>query len=115
MRMISSFQKISKSGAAAARAQSLTFYAPARRNRYPRITDARGSVSGEQTQLSPKYSPLSSTMACFLPGMTYFLADCMCRFRTRSRMFAFGWPPIAWEWLERTLGVLGVSFDAVIL
>ena len=30
-------------------------------------------------------------------------------------MFAFGWLAVAWEWLERTLGVLGFSFDAVIL
>ena len=39
MRMISTFWKISKSGATAARAQSLMFYASARLNRYPRITD----------------------------------------------------------------------------
>ena len=48
MRMISTFWKISKSGATAARAQSLTFYASARRNRYPRITDA----GGFETELS---------------------------------------------------------------
>ena len=30
-------------------------------------------------------------------------------------MFAFGWFAVAWEWLERTLGVLGLAFDAVIL
>ena len=41
MRMISIVGKISKSGATAARAQ-LTFYAHARLNRYPRITDAGG-------------------------------------------------------------------------
>ena len=39
MRMISIFQKISKSGAMAAHAHSLTFYALARLNRHPRITD----------------------------------------------------------------------------
>ena len=39
MHMISIFRKISKSGATAAHA---TFYAPARLNRYPRITDAGG-------------------------------------------------------------------------
>ena len=42
MRMVSIFRKISKIGATAARAHSLTFYAPARLNRYPRITDAGG-------------------------------------------------------------------------
>ena len=30
-------------------------------------------------------------------------------------MFALGWLPVAWEWLERTLGVLGLSFDTVTL
>ena len=30
-------------------------------------------------------------------------------------MFAFGWLAVAWEWLETTLGVLGLSFDSVIL
>ena len=29
-------------------------------------------------------------------------------------MFAFGGLAVAWEWLERTFGVLGLSFDAVI-
>ena len=45
MRMISMFQKISKSGAMAVHAQSLTFYAPPsppRLKRYPRISDAGG-------------------------------------------------------------------------
>ena len=42
MRMVSIFWKNSKSGATAVRAHSLTFYAPARLNRYPRITDAGG-------------------------------------------------------------------------
>ena len=42
MRMISSFWKIAKSGATAAPAHSLTLYAPARLNRYPRIPDAGG-------------------------------------------------------------------------
>ena len=44
----------------------------------------------------------------FLPGIAYFLADFKCRIRTRSRMFALGWLTIAWEWLERTLGALGL-------
>ena len=73
------------------------------------------SVAGEHTQLSPKDFPLALTRARFLPGIVYFLADFMCRFRTRSRMFAFGWLAVAWEWLERTLAALGLSFDAVIL
>ena len=42
MLMISIFWKISKSGTTAAHAHSLTFYALARLNRYPRITDAGG-------------------------------------------------------------------------
>ena len=42
MRMVSNCWKISKSGATAARAHTLTFYAPARLNRHPRITDAGG-------------------------------------------------------------------------
>ena len=65
------------------------------------------SVAGEHTQLSPKDFPLSFTRAHFLPGITYFLADFVCRFPTRSRMFALGWLTVAWECLERTLGVLG--------
>ena len=44
MRMISSFWKISKSGATAAHAHSLTLYALARLNRYPRIPDAGGHL-----------------------------------------------------------------------
>ena len=63
---------------------------------------------------SPKDFQLFFTRVRFLPGITYFLADSMCRFRTRSRMFAFGWLEVAWEWLERTLAALGLSFDAVI-
>ena len=43
MRMISIFRKIPKSGAMASHAHSLTFYAGARLNRYPHITDAGGS------------------------------------------------------------------------
>ena len=43
MRMVSIFQEISKFGAMATHAHLLTFYAPARLNRYPRITDAGGS------------------------------------------------------------------------
>ena len=54
-------------------------------------------------------------MACFLLRITYCLADFMCRVRTRSRMFAFGWLAVAREWLETTVGntVLGLSFDSV--
>ena len=65
-------------------------------------------AAGEQTQLSPKDFPLSFTRVRFLPGITEFLADFMCRFRIRSRMFAFGWLVVAWEWLERTLGALAL-------
>ena len=54
-------------------------------------------------------------MARVLPEITYFLADFMRQFRTQSRMFAFGWLMVAWESLERTLGVLGISSDAAIL
>ena len=42
MRMVSIFRKISKSGATATRAHSLTFFVPTRLNHYPRITDAEG-------------------------------------------------------------------------
>ena len=66
------------------------------------------SVAGEHTQLSPKDFPLSLTRARFLLGIASVLADLLCRFRTRSRMFAFGWLAVAWEWPERTLGVLGL-------
>ena len=66
-------------------------------------------------QLSPKDFLVSFARVRFLFGITYVVADVMCRFRTWSRMFAFGWLAVAWEWLERTLGVLGPSFDAVIL
>ena len=65
-------------------------------------------VAGEHTQLSSKEFPLSSTRVGFLPGIAYFLVDFMCRFRTRSRMFAFGWLASTWEWLERTLDALGL-------
>ena len=64
------------------------------------------SVSDDQTRLSPKDVLLPFTSVHVLPGCEYFLADCMCRFRTRSRMFAFGCLALAWEWLERTLGAL---------
>ena len=73
-----------------------------------------GSVAGDHTQLSPTDFLLSFTRARFLPGITTCLADVMCRFGTRSRMFAFAWLAVAWEWLEITLGVLGLSFDGVI-
>ena len=48
--MVPIFWKLSKSGATAARARSLTFYAPARLNRYPRITGAEdfGSILSPQ-------------------------------------------------------------------
>ena len=60
------------------------------------------SVSGEHTQLSTKDFLSSVTRVRFLPGIADFLADFMCRFRTRSRMFAFAWLAVAWEWLETT-------------
>ena len=66
------------------------------------------SVAGDHTQLSPKDFPLSFTRARVLPGITYVLADCMCRLRTRSPMFACGRLVVAWEWLERTLGIIGL-------
>ena len=66
------------------------------------------SLAGDHTQLFTEDFPLSFTRARFLPGIAYFLPDYKCRFRTRSRMFAIGWLAIAWEWLERTLGVLGL-------
>ena len=28
-------------------------------------------------------------------------------------MFAFAWLAVAWQWLETTLGVLGLSFGGV--
>ena len=63
----------------------------------------------------PKHFPLSFTRVRFLLGTAYFLADVMCRFRNRRRMFAFGWLVVAWEWLERMLAALGLSFDSGIL
>ena len=42
VRMVSIFRNTSTYEAPTARAHSLTFYAPARLNRYPRITDAGG-------------------------------------------------------------------------
>ena len=30
-------------------------------------------------------------------------------------MFALGWLMVGWEWLARTLGVLGLLFDGVIV
>ena len=66
------------------------------------------SVAGEHTRLSPKDFPLSFARARFPPGISYFLADFMCRIRTRSPMFACGGLAVAWEWLARTLGVLGL-------
>ena len=73
------------------------------------------SVAGDHTQLSPKDFLLSFTRVRFLPGITYVLADVMCRFRTRSQMFACGGLAVAWEWIERTCGVLGLWSCAVIL
>ena len=63
---------------------------------------------------SPKDFLSSFTRAFFLSRITDFLADFMCGFRTRSRMFAFGWLALAQEWLETTLVELGLPFDAVI-
>ena len=63
---------------------------------------------------SQKDHPLCFTRTCSLPGITYVLADFMCRFRTRSPMFACGGLAVAWEWLETTLGVLGLWFGSAI-
>ena len=58
MRMISSFWKISKSGATVARADSLTSYAPpARLNRYPRIIDAGGCEILKVLRLTGRPTP----------------------------------------------------------
>ena len=76
------------------------------------------SVVGEHTQPSTEGFPIffhEGPLSSWNPGITYDLADFKCRFRTRSRMFAFGWLALAWEWLETTLGVLWLSFDGVIL
>ena len=73
------------------------------------------SVPGEHTQLFTEGFPVIFHEGLFLPEKTHFLADFMCRFRTRSRMFAFGWLAVARECLERTLGGLGLSFRAVIM
>ena len=72
------------------------------------------SVAGKHTQLFTEGFPVIFHEGPFLPGIAYFLADFKCRVGTLSRMFALGWLTVAWEWLERTLGVLGLTFDAVI-
>ena len=71
--------------------------------------------AGEHTQLFTEGFPTIFHEAPFLTGITYFLADSMCRSRTRSPMFACERLVVAWEWLERTLGVLGLCLGAVIL
>ena len=73
------------------------------------------SVAGDHTQLFTEGFPVIFHEGSFFPGIIYFLADFMFRFRTRSRMFAFVWLAVAREWLETTLDVLGLSFDGVIL
>ena len=74
------------------------------------------SVVGDHTQLfTERFIIIIVHEAPLSFGLTDFLAYCMCRFRTRSRTFAFGWLVVVWEWLERTLGVLRLFFDAVIL
>ena len=73
------------------------------------------SVAGDHTQLSTEGLPVIFHEGPFLPGITNSLADFMCRFRTRSRMFAFAWLAVAWELLEITFGALGLSIDGVIL
>ena len=66
------------------------------------------SVAGEHAQLSTEGFPVILHEGPFLPGIAYFHADFMCRFRTRSRKFAFGWLASTWEWVERTLDALGL-------
>ena len=63
MYMVLSFQKISKFGATAARAHSLTFYAPARFNRYPRITDAAGRLWGAFGSARGSGGPLGAPLS----------------------------------------------------
>ena len=72
MRMISIFQKISKSGATAARAHLLTFYAPARLNRYPRITDAGGH--GNIIFMPPNFWPEGASFPWLCFSWTLFRA-----------------------------------------
>ena len=72
------------------------------------------SVAGEHTQLYTEGFPIIFHEGLFSSWNHIFLADFMCRCRTRSRMFAFGWLTVAWEWLERTLGALGLRFGSVI-
>ena len=83
-----------------------------RTNKFLRVFVKNYSVElVRRHNFSPTDCPLSFTRARFLSGILCFRAEFMCRFRTRSRMFAFGWFALAWEWLETTLGVLGLSFD----
>ena len=72
------------------------------------------SVLGEHTQLFTEGFPVIFHEGLFSSWKRFFLADFKCRFRTRSPMFAFGWLVVAWECLERTFGVLGLSVPAVI-
>ena len=46
-----------------------------------------------------------------------FLNNFMCRLQYRSQLLAYGALVVlvAWEWLERTVGVLGLSLDAAFL
>ena len=49
---------------------------------------------------SPKDFLSSFTRACFLPGIAYFRVDFKCRFRTRSRMFAFAYRCLGVAWKD---------------
>ena len=73
------------------------------------------SVAGEHTQLFTEGFPVIFHEGPFSSWNRLFSSELVCRFRTRSQMFAFGWLAVAWEWLERTLAALGLSFDSVIL
>ena len=66
------------------------------------------SVAGEHTQLFTEGFPIIFHEGPFPSWNRLFLADFRCRFRTRSRLLALGRLTVAWEWLERTLGVLGL-------
>ena len=75
------------------------------------------SVSGDLTQLSPKDFPLSFARVPFLPGIAYSLADLCADFELGAECLSLGglrWLALAQEWLESTLGDLGLSFDGVI-
>ena len=53
------------------------------------------SVASDHTQLSTEGFLAIFHEGLFLPGITYVLDDFVCRFRTRSGMFAFEWLAVA--------------------